>query len=292
VRALEKWLGLGKQVDIVSESTLINFQDPNMSTVVRFEEAFLEKTRTGKLKIGKAPRNHTLPLLLLRMPDKEGWTCIQTQTTRPDIFAFTKLPEPAKSLQSNDGQWDTFLEEVNWLAPDDLRIDDNRLKRFELAAGRNAQGALKPIFDLTNDLQIDRIKIRDSYAMNSDGNMDLAFEFLKAYAQHAEANNITAPAEIVLNVGPADWNTKTSEQIARLQQLKRRLRQVRFIQQNDVNFRWSPPVPKNGADTHDRKMYFENSQGVCVMKLELTGGIDILMHEGRTTRVFAIIENA
>lgn len=292
VRALEKWLGQGKQIDILSENTLINFQDPNMSTVVRFEEAFLEKTRTGKLKIGKAPRNHSLPLLLLRMPDKEGWTCIHTQTTRPDIFAFTQLPEPAKSLQSNDEKWDTFLKEVNWLKSSELRIEDNRLKRFELNVGRNTQDALKPILDLTKNLQIHRIKIRDRYAMKSDVNMQLAFEFLKAYGLHAEANNLNAPAEIVMNVGPVDRSASSSEQIARLQKLKKLLRQVKFIQQNEVNFRWDQPVSRNGDDTHDRKMYFENDQGVCVMKLELTGGMDILMHQSQTTRVFAIIENS
>jgi hypothetical protein len=144
-----------------------------------------------------------------------------------------------------------------------------------------------------NSEKIDIIRIYDRYSMANDSCCDSLWGFLKAFAAISAELGAEPPNQILLTMGPVD-KVRPSEQTMRCKQLEKRFRQVKFLK--EVHFRGNPPLIKGQGpkDYHDRAIHvqFAGKKGKRAnsLRLELTGGIDILMDPSETTRVYSIKE--
>jgi hypothetical protein len=130
--------------------------------------------------------------------------------------------------------------------------------------------------------------------MASDSCRDSLWEFLKAFAEISTELGAEPPRKISLTMGPVD-KVRPAEQTTRCKQLEKFFRQVKFLK--DVKFWGNPPLAKGRGpkDYHDRAIHIQftdKKRGKTrnSLRLELTGGIDILMDHNETTRVYAIKE--
>lgn len=293
---ISQWIASGKNVKLLAQIVPDNFQDPERPRMRRFSDAFIDPLRTGKLSIGtlNSAINADHPLALFRLPGQDVWQAVYTSVSRPDLLSFTKLPTPAKWVENPSKERLRFLEKATWLDISRFELgDDSRLQRFLLKPRRDCKEAIRPIVELMNAEQISSIKIYDRYSMASDSCCDSLWEFLKAYAEISSELGAEAPAQISLTMGPVE-KVRPAEQTARCEQLKKRFRQVKLLK--SVNFWWNPPLTKGRGDKdyHDRAIHVQfagkkGKQGNSI-RLELTGGIDILMDSSETTRVYTIQE--
>lgn len=296
VSLLSKWIAAGKSVKIIAQIVPANFQDSERPRARRFSDAFIEPLRTGKLSIGmmNAPVTGDHPLVMFRLPGQSKWQGVFSSITRPDLLSFTKLPSPAHWVENLSKDHSTFLDTVTWMDTSNFEVDsNNQLQRFLLTPMRNCKEAIRPIVKLMNKERIAVIKIYDRYSMANDSGCDSFWEFLKAFAEISADLSAEPPEQISLTMGPVDW-CRSAEQIKRCQQLKRKFTQVKFLK--EVNFWWNPPLTKGRGpkDYHDRAIHvqFAGKKGKegSSLRLELTGGIDILMDPSETTRIYSIVE--
>jgi hypothetical protein len=293
---LNQWIASGKNVKILAQITPESFQDPERPRMRRFSDAFIEPTRTGKLAIGTLNGSITgsHPLVIFRLPGQDSWHAIYTPAARPDLLSFTKLPSPAKWVENSSKERLSFMEKATWLDNSKFEAENNsRLQRFLLTPRRDCKEAIRPIVELMNSEKIEMIKIYDRYSMANDSCQDSLWEFLKAFAEISTELGAEAPNQISLTMGPVD-KVRPSEQTTRCEQLKKRFRQKKFLK--DINFWWNPPLTKGRGpkDYHDRAVHVQyagkKGKRDNSLRLELTGGIDILMDPSETTRVYSIKE--
>lgn len=294
---VNQWIASGKNVRILAQIVPDDFQDPERPRIRRFSEAFIEPLKTGKLLIGSLNSVITgdHPLALFRLPGQENWQAVYTPVARPDLLSFAKIPEPAKWVENPTKERLSFMENATNLDISKFEIgDDSRLQRFLLMPKRDCTQAIRPIVELMNVEQIDTIKIYDRYSMASDSCRDSLWEFLKAFAEISTELGAEPPRKISLTMGPVD-KVRPAEQTTRCKQLEKFFRQVKFLK--DVKFWGNPPLAKGRGpkDYHDRAIHIQftdKKRGKTrnSLRLELTGGIDILMDHNETTRVYAIKE--
>jgi hypothetical protein len=170
---------------------------------------------------------------------------------------------------------------------------DNKLKRFLLEPHRKSTTALKPVLDELVRDSPKVISIRDRYVVSKASNKNSLKEFLSLMADTFTASGISAPAELRLIVGPVSphGGTKEREELrANLKEVKQWFCSHKFW--SKVRLNEEPRELSRGfeRDFHDRWITGETpSAGKLKGKkviIEMTGGIDILMDERETTRLF------
>jgi hypothetical protein len=171
--------------------------------------------------------------------------------------------------------------------------EDSRLKRFLLEPQRKSTSALQPIMDelLRDGPKV--ISIQDRYVVAKASNKNSLREFLSLLADRYTASGSSAPGELRLVVGPVSphgGSREREEWRANLKEIKQWFCSHKFW--SKVRFDEKLRELSRGCerDYHDRLITGETpaagkAKGKKVM-IEMTGGIDILMDERETTRLF------
>jgi hypothetical protein len=294
-RHLREWLGTGKTIQIVA-AQIPDFAAFELPKARRFAEAFSEDLRTDRLKISKIPREllagSMIPMAALRLPGTLHWTGIHCMHGSPGLVDCAQFPEPLMSAETPPGKIDEWLHSSKPVSISPEK-EDSRLKRFLLEPQRKSTSALQPIMDelLRDGPKV--ISIQDRYVVAKASNKNSLREFLSLLADRYTASGSSAPGELRLVVGPVSphgGSREREEWRANLKEIKQWFCSHKFW--SKVRFDEKLRELSRGCerDYHDRLITGETpaagkAKGKKVM-IEMTGGIDILMDERETTRLF------
>jgi hypothetical protein len=292
---LREWLGKGKIVHIIAAQIpdLTAFELPKAR---RFVEAFQEDLRTGHLKIAKIPTNSLsgvlTPMAALRLPGSLHWVGIHCLHGSPSLLDCSQFPEPLMCSEIPIGKLDEWLGKTQSVDTVTEKAD-NKLKRFLLEPQRKSRDALKPVLDelLRDSPQV--ISIQDRYVVSKASNKSSLRDFLSLLADRYTASGSSSPSELRLVVGPVSPHGGTREREewrASLKEIKHWFCSHKFWSKVRFNENLRELARGCERDYHDRLITAEtppagsaNGQKVLI---EMTGGIDILMDERETTRLF------
>lgn len=235
-------------------------------------------------------------MVVLRLSGKLDWTCVYCLHSCPSLLTLCDFPE---SLRKREGlQFETAK-----ILPSDSVVNPltsnpkNPIKRILLEPGRQVPAALQPVLEelVLESPQI--ITIQDRYLVSMAANVDSLKKFLGLLADAFGKLKKEPPRELRLVAGPPtghggvrqrqEWQS-SFKQVE--QQLK--LKQNAFWSKVKLDFRLREFSRGAVRDYHDRQITAESSSEkngkVKGQKLiiEMTGGIDILMDERETTRIF------
>jgi hypothetical protein len=292
---LREWLGTGKTVQVIA-SQIPDFTAFELPKARRFVEAFQEDLRTDRLKIAKIPPDALggvlTPMAALRLPGSLHWVGIHCLHGSPGLLDCSQFPEPLMCTEIPIGKLDEWLGKTQ-LVDTSTEKADNKLKRFLLEPHRKSTTALKPVLDelLRDSPKV--ISIQDRYVVAKASNKNSLRDFLSLLADTFTASGSSAPSELRLIVGPVSPHGGTREREewrANLKEIKQWFCSHKFW--SKVRFDEKLRELSRGCerDYHDRLITAETppagkAKGKKVI-IEMTGGIDILMDERETTRLF------
>jgi len=210
----------------------------------------------------------------------------------PGLVDCAKFPEPLMSAEIQPGKLEAWLH-----SSQQVRItsekEDGKLKRFLLEPHRKSAAALPPILDelLRDGPKV--ISIKDRYVVAKASNKQSLREFLSLLADRFAASGSSAPEELRLEVGPVSPHGGTREREewrASLKEIKQWFCSHKFWSKVRYNETLRDLTRSCARDYHDRVITAETppsgkAKGKKVI-IEMTGGIDILMDERETTRLF------
>lgn len=292
---LREWLGTGKTVQVIA-AQIPDFTAFELPKARRFVEAFQEDLRTNRLKIAKILPD-TLsgvltPMAALRLPGSLNWVGIHCLHGSPGLLDCSKFPEPLMCTEIPIGKLDEWLGKTQSVDTSTEKAD-NKIKRFLLEPHRKSTTALEPILDeLVRDMP-KVISIQDRYMVSKASNKNSLREFLSLLADRFAASASGAPRELRLVVGPISPHggpREREEWQANLKEIKQWLKSHKFWSKIGYNEEFRGLNRSSSRDYHDRVITAETSatgraKGEKVI-IEMTGGIDILMDERETTRLF------
>lgn len=294
---LKKWLSGGKTVQLAA-THVPDFAAFELPKARRFVEAFSEEFRTSRLKINKLPKGDVeferKPMVALRLPGQLDWTCVYCLHATPSLLASSDFPDTLRRKEVSQLGFCELLPENSQVDP--LRANANsQIKRMLLEPGRDVLTSLQPVLEELVREAPQIVTIQDRYMVSMAANLDSLEKFLSSLADCFRTQNVTAPKELRLVAGPASGHggvRQKQEWQTNLKQVERRMKQHAFWSR--VNTKTELREFRRGSerDYHDRLITAESwpeRKGKAKGKklvIEMTGGIDILMDDRETTRVF------
>lgn len=292
---LRKWLGTGKTVRVAS-AQVPDFAAFELPKARRFAEAFQEDLRTGKLRIIRLPHDDLtqikLPMVALRPHGSLDWVGVYCLHGSPGLIDIARFPEALMRADIAAGKIDEWLGQGSAVEVS-VESSDSKLKRFLLQPRRNIGEALKPVFDELVQDSPSMISIKDRYLVSKASNMNALKEFLSLLSTAFAEAETKLPTVVRIEVGPvsphggarerAEWQSNlkdvrrwfASQKHWSTVRLDHKLREISRGCERDYHDRWitaeSPPAGK----VKGKKLI-----------IEMTGGIDILMDNRETTRLF------
>jgi hypothetical protein len=206
------------------------------------------------------------------------------------------LPEPLLQCPVATIKGKALLDRATILPLSRFEAKPEKIKRFLLEPGRNVSASIQPILQaiLTGPLQ--RLTIQDRYVAANDSNLEVLKQFLGAFSKVAGELQQPAPDQIRILAGPVSGQSSSHARVewrARLKNLESWFKKDEFWRKTECVAQIREVAGGAARDYHDRVISGElkpkdkaAAEKVGRIVVEMTGGIDILMDNRETTRVY------
>lgn len=286
-----RWLGAGKTIQI-GASSIPNFTAFETPKARRFSEAFQEDLRTARLKVLKVTAHSQLPMVALRHPGFADWIGCFCSHGAPSLLDLSKFPDGLLRVDVSSAdvvKWLNQTQAVDF----SIGLADSKLKRLLMEPGRSVSKSLQPLLDELCRDNPKIVSIQDRYLVSKAANMTALKEFFTLMAEAFNESTSSRPQELRLIFGPVSvygGAQERDEWKARLREIEQWLSTQRFWAGIRLYTQLCEISRGAKRDYHDRIIVAETpsvgKEKGRKLVIEMTGGIDILMDERETTRLF------
>lgn len=298
---LKKWLALEKTIQVAA-SQLPDFSAVELPKARRFVEAYQEDLRTGRLKLRRVTKeNRSVAKYLMvgvRVKGSQNWVGIYCLHASPSLLDAIRFPDSLLRADISGTELNEFLKISHLVDPLTAAPHQKALRRILFESGRNTADSLEPVLNEIVSEAPTIITIHDRYLVSMTSNVNSLKQFLGQLGNAFSRSNTSMPKELRLRAGPASahgGSRQRQEWTQELNDLKRWLSNQKCWSGVRADFKLREFSRGRERDYHDRVIIAESSASSTKHRkqliVEMTGGIDILMDERETTRVYIFRTN-